>query len=272
MPEVRLLDPNRVDFRPLADKINKMKTQSYTNNRKADFFFEDSNKWKENAENTLMNTNVLDQEVLREVKYVNEVIGQIQILATNSDLQGSGPKIAHAIKQAQANLATIKSFLPVEARDKFVDSISEANVLHSEMIVYALPLNDITNATKRVTDQLNILDTKLNDLHNLTQQVDEIARNVELLVFQNKKATDPMMIDTIKNSTESSMGNILLGEQLNQEGNQAADELDQNYSELSEYKSNISKIIFISIVVEYCVSKELEEKIKFIRKSTIQFL
>jgi laminin alpha 3/5 len=106
-PEVKLLDPLRIDFDPLHQDITRLNNKAYGLKRRVKFQEEDGSKWKARAEQNLMDVNNLEQDVTKEINLVNAIINEVQSLASNTEL-GSGPKIDNALLQAQDILSKIK--------------------------------------------------------------------------------------------------------------------------------------------------------------------
>ena len=106
-PEVKLLDPRRINFEPLKQEIDRLTQKAYVLKRQVEFHEEDGKKWKDLAEDDLKDMNNLEQDVIREINLVNTIINEVQSLASNTEL-GTGPKIDNALKEAQEILAKIK--------------------------------------------------------------------------------------------------------------------------------------------------------------------
>lgn len=232
IPEVKLLDPGRIDFEPLRKEINNLTKTAYGMKRDIEFYEEGSAKMKTRAEENLKGANKLEQSASKEVRLVNAIIGEIQALASNTDVEG-GPKIDNALKRAQDLLVEMKQVSFQADRDKATDQLENANVLYSEMTSYEKPVKDLTQDKEKLNDRIDELANQIEDMYNLTRQVDHLASEVEQLNFQNKKVVDPASIGSMKSGFEQTKEDLAKADELNKISQGLVKDAQSNFSRLS---------------------------------------
>lgn len=232
-PQVRLLDPERVDFGPQRDEIAALNNKVYQMKRKLESWEEDSIDKKERAVENLKNSYKLEQTASKEVGLVNTIIGEVQMLASNSDVE-EGPRIDNALWSAQGLLAEMKQVSFISKRDKATDEQDNANVLYSEMEAYGEPVKDLIKDTENVNERVNALSDQIDDMYNLTTQVDDLANAAERLNFESKKIVDTNKVDSLKNDIDQTNEDLNKAEELNKKSQDLYDEAEKNYNALSE--------------------------------------
>lgn len=232
-PEVKLLDPRRIDFEPLQKEISKLNNRAFGLKRKVEFQEEDGDDLKSHAEQNLKDTNNLEQDVSREISLLNTAIAEVQSLATNTEL-GSGPKVDNALKEAQEILGKIKQVSFTDERDKATDQANQANILVSEMATYEEPVKKLVKDTDFVSDKVRDLTNQIDDMYNLTLQADERVNAAERLNFENRKLIDQDGLNNLPNVTDQVKDDVAKGEELNKKSNALIDEAEYNFINLSE--------------------------------------
>ncbi|XP_011495348.1 PREDICTED: laminin subunit alpha [Ceratosolen solmsi marchali] len=234
-PEVKLLDPRRIDFEPLHQDIARLNNKAYGLKRRVEFQEEDGSSWKSRAEKNLLDVNNLELDVSREINLVNAIINEVQALASNMEL-GSGPKIDNALRQAQEILGKIKQVSFTNDRDKATDQSNQANILVSEMISYEEPVKSLVQDTDDVSEKLRILSDQIDDMYNLTLEAEDHANNAERLTLENKKLVDASIVNVIKNATDRTNENLENADELNKISHGLYDEADYNFGHM---KNNV---------------------------------
>ncbi|XP_031783644.1 laminin subunit alpha [Nasonia vitripennis] len=268
-PEVKLLDPRRIDFEPLQKEISKLNNRAFGLKRKVEFQEEDGDELKSHAEQNLKDTNNLEQDVSHEIALLNTIIAEVQSLATNTQL-GSGPKIDNALREAQEILGKIKQVSFTDERDKATDQANQANILVSEMESYEEPVKNLVKDTDFVSDKVRDLTNRIDDMYNLTLQADERVNAAERLNFENKKLIDQDGLNNLPNVTDQVKDNVAKGEELNKMSNALIDEAEYNFINIksnevpgmpSEASQRLSETIDSNNVMLAEVKKEVPEAV-----------
>lgn len=225
-PEVKLLDPSRVNLLPLQKKLEQMENVVYTQKRKIDFAAEDSVKSKDNAENTLRNMNTLEEDMVRKIDLVNQIVSEVQSLALNIEL-GTGAKVDNALNEAKEILKRIKDVSFIKYRDNAVDQADQANILIFEMQEYNFPASNLSSAAADLSDKIKNASAKMDDLLNIVQVAQEIASAGDKLNRENRIAAQTGNLDVVKNATAEAKEDLEAAEQLK---NNASDVLHTRIS------------------------------------------
>ncbi|XP_070151389.1 laminin subunit alpha [Polyergus mexicanus] len=218
-PEVKLLDPSRVNLLPLQEKLERLENDVYNQKRQIDFTAEDSIKWKNDAENTLQNMNTLEEDVARKIDLVNLIVSEVQSLALNIEL-GTGAKVDNALNEAKEILKRIKDVSFVKFRDNAVDQADQANILVSEMQQYNFPVSNLSSAASDLSNRIKNASVKMDDLLDIAQTAQELASAVDKLNRENRIAAQTGNLDVVKNSTAEAREDLEAGEQLNRNASQ----------------------------------------------------
>lgn len=218
-PEVRLLDPSRVNLLPLQEKLEKLEHEVYNQKRRIDFAAEDSVKWKDDAESTLRNMNILEEDVIRKIDLVNLIVSEVQSLALNIEL-GTGAKVDNALNEAREILKRIKNVSFVEFRDNAVDQADQANILVSEMQEYNFPVSNLSSIAVDLAHEIQNASAKMDDLLDIADKAQRLAGTVDKLNRENRFAAQTGNLDVVKNSTAEAKEDLEAGEKLNSDANQ----------------------------------------------------
>ncbi|XP_014485447.1 PREDICTED: laminin subunit alpha isoform X2 [Dinoponera quadriceps] len=218
-PEVRILDPSRVSFLPLQEKVGQLEHEMSNQKRQIEFAVEDSIKWKDAAENTLKDMSNLEEDVVREIELVNQIVSEVQSLASNIEL-GTSAKVDSALNEAKEILKKIKDVSFVKFRDDAVDQVDQANILVSEMQKYNFPVSNLSNAAINLSDKIRNASAKMYDLLDIAQKVQDLSSTVDKLNRENRFATKAGNFDVVKNSTLEAKEDLEAGDALNKNANQ----------------------------------------------------
>ncbi|XP_008557031.1 laminin subunit alpha [Microplitis demolitor] len=236
-PDVKLLDSSRIDFVPLQQEITKLDQEVSTQKRRVEYTADDSMRWKNGAENTLVEMNNLETDVRKEINSVNTIISEIQYLATNIG-QGTAAKIDSALKEANEILNKIKNVSFVTFRDKAIDQSDHANGLVSEMTEYNFPVSNLSSAASKLGEKIHNFSMKVDDFYIITAKADELTRAAEKLIDDNKRSKGFGNFDSlIKNATTESQDDIITGQNLNKNATMYLNEADDNFKTLRDLAS-----------------------------------
>ncbi|KAK0176557.1 hypothetical protein PV328_000678 [Microctonus aethiopoides] len=230
-PKVEKLDPSRIDLLPLQHKISKLEQETANQKRRVEYTAEDSIKWKNGAENTLNDMNALESDVVNEIHLVNNIISEVQSLAMNIGL-GSGAKVDSALQEAENILKFIQEMSFTDFRDKATDQSNQANVLVSEMTEYTFPVNNLSAIANNLGIKVQNFSVKIDDFYNIADKAQELARNAENLINENKILTKFSNFDVVKNATTESQDDIAAGDNLNKNATATLNEALNNYKGL----------------------------------------
>ncbi|XP_012267208.2 laminin subunit alpha [Athalia rosae] len=213
-PQVRLLDPSRVNFLPLQQEISRLNQEVDSQIRRVGYAFENGQRWKEGAEATLTEMILLDEDVHKEIDRVNEIVSEVKSLSLNIE-QGTGPKVDNALKEAQAMIKKIQEPLFTGFRDKATDQLEGANILMSKMEQYNVPVSNLSSVVSNFDIKVGNFSKKINDLLNITVKTQSSAGYAERLNLENRISQETGNFDTVKNSTNEAQDDLRAGEQLN---------------------------------------------------------
>lgn len=230
-PEVKLLDPNRVNFLPLEEKAARLEAEVSNKKREIDYTVEDSEKWKLAAENTLKDMNVLEKDVIAEIDLVNSTVYKVEALASNIEL-GTGAKIDSALKEAVETLRRIKEVSFVGFRDRATDQADQANILVSEMHEYNVPVGNLSLLAEDLRDKIRNMSGKMDDLLQIIRQAQEQASMVDRLNQENRMAAEMGNFDVVKNATGEARDDLTAGGELNRNASRYLEEADRNVAML----------------------------------------
>lgn len=233
-PEVRLLDPSRVNLLPLQEKLERLEHEVYNQKRQIDFTAEDSVKWKDDAENTLQDMNTLEEDVVRKIDLMNQIVSEVQSLALNIEL-GTGAKVDNALNEAKEILKRIKDISFIKFRDNAVDQADQANILISEMQEYNFPASNLSSAAADLSNKMKNASAKMDDLLDIVQVAQEIASTVDKLNRENRIAAQTGNLDIVKNSTAEAREDLEAGEQLKNNASDFLNHAKINIDLLREY-------------------------------------
>lgn len=234
-PEVRVLNPSRVNLLPLQGKLEQLQHEMTNQKRQIEFAAEDSVKWKDAAENTLRDMNNLEEDVLHEIVLVNQIVSEVQSLASNIEL-GTSAKIDSALNEAKEILKKIKDVSFVKFRDNAVDQVDQANILVSEMQKYNFPVSNLSSAAADLSDKIRNSSAKMDDLLDITQTAQDLASMVDRLNRENRFAAEAGNFDVVKNSTTEAKEDLEAGDALNKNASQYLVDAKTNIDILREFR------------------------------------
>jgi len=226
-PKVKLLDPSRVNLLPLQEKLMKLEHEVYNQKRRIDFTAEDSVKWKDDAESTLRNMNILEKDVIQKIDLVNLIVSEVQSLALNIEL-GTSAKVDNALNEAKEILKKIKDVSFVEFRDNAVDQADQANILVSEMQEYNFPVSNLSFIAADLSNKIKNASAKMDDLLDIADLAQKLASAVDKLNQENRLAAQIGNLDIVKNSTAEAKEDLEAGEKLNNDANQFLNDAEAN--------------------------------------------
>ncbi|EFN79905.1 laminin subunit alpha [Harpegnathos saltator] len=221
-PEVRVLDPSRVNLLPLQKKLGELEHEMSNRKRQIEFAAEDSIKWKDAAGNTLKDMNHLEEDVVREIELVNQIVSEVQSLALNIEL-GTSAKVDNALNEAKEILKKIKDVSFVKFRDDAVDQVDQANILVSEMQKYNFPVSNLSSTAASLSDKIRNASAKMDDLLDIAQKAQELANMVDKLNRDNRFAAETGNFDVVKNYTVEAKEDLKAGDTLNKNASQHLD-------------------------------------------------
>ena len=219
-PEVKILNPRSIDFVPLQQEIARLDQEVTGQKRQVEYIAEAGSQWKEEAENTLKGMYKLEEEVIEEIQLVNDIVAEIQSLASNIQL-GAGAKVEYALQVAEDILKKMKGVSFQEFRDKASDKEFESKILIYEMTEYTSPVKNLTSEISSLNSGIKNLSMKIDDLHNIVNVAEEVVRNAAKLNEENRRAVETGNIDTVKLFAEETNEDILAGRKLNHNASDA---------------------------------------------------
>jgi len=233
-PEVKLLDPSRVNLLPLQEKLKRLENEVYYQKQQIDFTAEDSGKWKDNAENTLQDMNTLEEDVVHKIDLVNQIVSEVQSLALNIEL-GTGAKVDNALNEAKEILKKIKNVSFIEFRDNAVDQANQANILISEMQQYSFPASNLSFAVTDLNVRIKNISAKMDHLLDTVQIAQDTASIADKLNRENRIAVQSGNLDVVKNSTAEARQDLEAGAQLKNNASDFLNHAKINIDLLREY-------------------------------------
>jgi laminin alpha 3/5 len=216
-----------VNLLPLQEKLMKLEHEVYNQKRRIDFTAEDSVKWKDDAESTLQNMNILEKDVIQKIDLVNLIVSEVQSLALNIEL-GTSAKVDNALNEAKEILKKIKDVSFVEFRDNAVDQADQANILVSEMQEYNFPVNNLSSIAADLSNKIKNASAKMDDLLDIADLAQKLASAVDKLNQENRLAAQIGNLDVVKNSTAEAKEDLEAGEKLNNDANQFLNDAEAN--------------------------------------------
>lgn len=217
------MDPSKINFVPLKQDIVRLDEEVKAQKRKVEYISDAANQWKEGAENTLNGMNELEKDVAQEIELVNDIVAEIQSLASNIQI-GAGAKVEYALQVAESIIQKIKSVSFHEFRDKANDQQIAATILISEMMDYTSPVKNFSSEIQNLNGAMKTLSIKIDDLHNLAVKAEDLIRTAAKLNEENKRAAETGNIDNVKKFADETNDDILSGRDLNKKANDALDE------------------------------------------------
>ncbi|XP_029032401.2 laminin subunit alpha [Osmia bicornis bicornis] len=226
-PEVKLLDPSRVNFLPLQQEVKRLELEVSNQKRGIDYTAEDSEKWKEAAENTLKDMNFLEDDVIGEIDFVKSTVAEVESLALNIEL-GTGAKLESSLKEATDILRKIQEVSFVGFRDRATDQADQANILVSEMLDYNVPVSNLSALADNLSNKIKNVTGKMDDLLEITWKAQELASKVDRLNKENRIAAETGNFDIVKNATSEANDDLIAGEGLNRNASWYLEEANRN--------------------------------------------
>jgi len=205
----------------------KLEHEVYNQKRRIDFTAEDSVKWKDDAESTLQNMNILEKDVIQKIDLVNLIVSEVQSLALNIEL-GTSAKVDNALNEAKEILKKIKDVSFVEFRDNAVDQADQANILVSEMQEYNFPVSNLSFIAADLSNKIKNASAKMDDLLDIADLAQKLASAVDKLNQENRLAAQIGNLDIVKNSTAEAKEDLEAGEKLNNDANQFLNDAEAN--------------------------------------------
>lgn len=226
-PEVKLLDPSRVNFLPLQQDVKMLMSEVSNQKREIEFTADDSVKWKLAAENTLKDMNDLESNVIKEIQFVRSTVSEVESLALNIEL-GTGAKVDSALKEATEILKKIQEVSFVNFRDLATDQADQANSLVSEMFEYNVPVNNLSAIAEDLSSKIRNVTEKMDDLLEITWNAQELASTVDRLNQENRIAAETGSFDVVKNATAEANEDLTVSEELNKSATESMEIADNN--------------------------------------------
>lgn len=233
-PEVKVLNPTKVNLLPLQEKLGQLEHEMSNRNRQIEFAAEDSVKWKDAAEKTLRDMNNLEKDVVREIELVNQIVSEVQSLALNIEL-GTSAKVDSALNEAKEILKKIKDVSFIKFRDDAVDQVDHANILVSEMQKYNFPVSNLSSTAVSLSDKIRNVSAKMDDLMEIVQKAQELASTVDKLNKENRFAAETGNFDVVKNSTIEAKEDLEAGDILSKNASQYLFDAKANIDILRKY-------------------------------------
>lgn len=238
-PQVRLLDPNPVNFLPLTQQISRLDQEVQSQIRNVGYASTNGLELRDRAKNTSAEMELLERHVAEEIDRANKIVEEVRSLALNIE-QGTGPKVDNALKEAQAIIKKIQEPLFTEYRDKATDQLDNAHILLSRMERYNVPVSNLDSVVVSLNNKVANFTTKIDDLLNITTNAQSIASAAEKLNFENKIAQETGNFDTVKNSTNEAQDDLLAGEELNKNATRLLNEAIEFFKIIGKYRCQIS--------------------------------
>nr|XP_031828013.1 laminin subunit alpha isoform X2 [Nomia melanderi] len=226
-PDVKLLDPSKVNFLPLQQEVKWLELEVANQKREGEFMTEDADKWKLAAQNTLEDMNRFEADLIKEIDRVTSTVGEVESLATNIEL-GTGAKVDSALKEAQEILKKIQEVSFVSFRDRATDQADKANILVSEMHDYNVPVTELAAIAETMGSKITNVTDKFDDLLEITWRAQELVSMVDRLNQENRIAAETGYFDRVKNVTSEASEDIAAGKQLNQDAAESLNIADRN--------------------------------------------
>lgn len=249
-PDVRALDPNRVDLSPLSSSIDALETESKKFEYKLNYVNQSMNGQLAAGSKLLNDSRSVLTGTRKTLENIQNTVYEVQKLADNIDTTGT--------TKADAAIAEANSILN-QLYDVTLDTTPSENQLR-DSIDYLEKIENFVDPVKRQNDKLNDLKSgintfndKLKDIKKHANDAIKLSWEADNLNLKNKNGTVNSKFETVNNHTKETGNNIVGTSELKKQG-------DIVLGEVFRYLKNLENVNNQLKSVNLQVEKDLPEK------------
>lgn len=251
-PDVRALDPNRVDLSPISLGIDALEAEAKKFEHKLHYVNETINDQLEAGSKLLNDSRVALTGTRKTLENIQNTVYEVQKLADNIDTTGT-TKAEAAIAEANAILNQLY--------DVKLDTAPTENQL-KDAVDYLEKIENFVAPVKTQNDKLNELrsgidafNDKLKDIKTHANEAIKLSWEADNLNLKNKNGTVNSKFDTVNNHTKATENNIVGTSDLKKQGDIVLGEIFRFLKNLENVNNQLKSI-------NSQVEKDLPEKEK----------
>lgn len=238
-PDVRALDPTRVNLTPLTQSIETLESEAKNFERKLHYNNQTINDQLAAGSKLLDDSRNVHTGTRKTLENIQNTVYEVQKVADSIDTTGT-TKAEAAISEANTILNQLKDFA--------IDTTPTENQLKNS-IDYLEKIENFVDPVQKQNDKLNSLrsgiDTfndKLKDLKNHANDAIKLSMEAGNLHYKNKNGTVNSKFDTVNNHTKETENNIAGTSDLKKQGDIVLGEIFRFLKNLENVNNQLKSI------------------------------
>lgn len=249
-PDVRALDPNRVDLSPLSLSIDTLESEAKKFEHKLHYVNQTINDQLAAGSKLLNDSRGVLTSTRKTLENIQNTVYEVQKLADNIDTTGT--------TKAEAAITEANSILN-QLYDVKLDTSPTENQLR-DSVDYLEKIENFVDPVKEQNDKLNALKTgintfndKLKDIKSHANEAIKMSWEADSLNLKNKNGSLNSKFETVNNHTKETGNNIAGTSELKKQGDIALGEIFRFLKNLENVNNQLKSI-------NSQVEKDLPEK------------
>lgn len=235
-PDVKALDPNRVNLSPISSNIDDLESEAKKFENKLNYINQRINDQLADGSKSVNDSRVVLSGTRKTLENIQNTVYEVQKLADNIDTTGT--------TKAEAAIADANAILE-QLNDIELDTAPAENQLR-DSVDYLEKIENFVAPVKRQNDKLNDLkagiDTfndKLKDIKKHADEAIKLSWEADYLNAKNKNGTVNSKFDTVNNHTKETENNIAGTYEKKKQGDTTLGEI---YHKLKQLENNNSRL------------------------------
>lgn len=238
-PDVKALDPNRVDLSPISSSIDALESEAKKFEHKLRYINQTINDQLAAGSQLVNDSRGVLTGTRKTLENIQNTVYEVQKLADNIDTTGT--------TKAEAAIAEANSILE-QLYDVKLNTTPTENQLR-DSVDYLEKIEDFVSPVKRQNDKLNDLkdgiDTfndKLKDIRKHANEAIKLSWEADNLNLKNKNGTVNSKFDTVQNHTKETEKNIVGTSELKKQGDIVLGEIFRFLKNLENVNNQLKSI------------------------------
>lgn len=238
-PDVKALDPNRVNLLPLTQSIDALESEAKNFERKLHYDNETISDQLAAGSKLLDDSRGVLGGTRRTLENIQNTVYEVQKLADSVDTAGT-TKADSAIDEANGILNQLKNFMidttPTETQ------LKNANEYLEKIENFVKPVKDQNGKLEKLQSDIDTYNDKLKDLKKHANEAIKLSMEAGNLHMKNKNGTVNSKFDTVNNHTKETENNIAGTAELKKQGDIVLGEIFRFLKNLENVNNQLKSI------------------------------
>lgn len=238
-PDVKALDPNRVNLLPLTQSIDALESEAKNFERKLHYDNETISDQLAAGSKLLDDSRGVLGGTRRTLENIQNTVYEVQKLADSVDTAGT-TKADSAIDEANGILNQLKNFMidttPTETQ------LKNANEYLEKIENFVKPVKDQNEKLEKLQSDIDTYNDKLKDLKKHANEAIKLSMEAGNLHMKNKNGTVNSKFDTVNNHTKETENNIAGTAELKKQGDIVLGEIFRFLKNLENVNNQLKSI------------------------------